>query len=90
MAIRYDATRGVGGSLKLGEQKGGLLWRAREREPVTGGLEAEPPVGVQGAEPPLEVRAAKPPETGGIFVLHGHTFLRCPGACSGSRSDRSD
>jgi len=28
--------RGVGSSLKLGEQKGGLLRRAREREPITG------------------------------------------------------
>jgi len=42
-------TRGVASSLKLGEQKGGLLWRARAYK---GGLGAEPPVGIQGAEPP--------------------------------------
>jgi len=34
-------------------------------------------------------RDSSPPEAHGIFVPD-HTFLRCPGACSGSRSDRSD
>jgi len=54
-----------------------------------GGLGAEPPAGVQGAEPPVGCQGAKPPEADGILVLE-HTFLRSPGAYSGSRSDRRD
>ena len=54
-----------------------------------GGLGAEPPAGAQGAGPSVGDKGAKPPEADGILVLE-HTFLRCPGDCSGSRSDRSD
>ena len=38
---------------------------------------------------PRSQGAKRPPEADGILVLE-HTFLRCPGACSGSRYDRSD
>ena len=68
--------RGVGSSLKLEEQKGGLLWRTREREPIKRGSGAQPPAGVQAAEPPVRVRG-KAPEAGDILVPE-HTFLRCP------------
>ena len=44
---------------------------------------------VQG-EPTVEGMAVKSPsEADGILVLED-TFLHCPEACSGSRSDRSD
>jgi len=80
--------RCVGSSLKLGKQKGGLLLQSWEREPITGSG-AEPPVEVQG-EPTVEGMAVKSPsEADGILVLED-TFLHCPGACNGSRSDRSD
>jgi len=58
----------------------GLVWRAREHKPITG---AKPPARVQGAEPPVRGQGTKPPEADGILVLE-HTFLRSPGACSGS------
>jgi len=54
--------------LKLGEQKGRLLWRAQER----GGLGAEPPAGLQGAEPPVRVRGRSPPEADSILVPSTH------------------
>jgi len=50
---------------------------------------AEPPAGGPGGTAPSVGQRAKPPEADCISVLE-HTFLRCPGACSGSRSDRSD
>jgi len=34
---------GVASSLKLGEQKAGLVWRARERETITGVWGTKPP-----------------------------------------------
>ena len=81
---RRESTKGVGSSLKLGEQKGGLLWRARAWD-----LGAEPPAGIQVAEPPVVDQGASLPEAGGVIVLED-TFMRCTGSCSGSRSDRSD
>ena len=48
-----------------------------------GGLGAEPPARVQGQSPRWRVRGPSPPEADGILVLE-HTFLRSPGACSGS------
>ena len=37
--------KGVGSSLKLEEQKIGLLWRVREREPIRGGARSGSPGG---------------------------------------------
>ena len=45
-------SRGVGNSLKLGEQKGGLVWRARQRESrPNGGLGQSPSGGPGGRAP---------------------------------------
>ena len=65
--------RGVGSSLKLGEQKGGLLWRAREREPKTGVWGQSPQRESRGTAPG-DVRGRSSPEAGGILVLE-HTFF---------------
>jgi len=45
--------RGVASSSELGEQKGGLLWRAREHEPITGAW-GTALAEIQGEEPPVE------------------------------------
>ena len=58
LAVLVERTltcRVIASSLKLGEQKGGLPWRAYD-----GGLGAELPAGVQGTEPPVGVRAEDP------------------------------
>ena len=52
-------------------------------EPITGVWRQSPKRGSRGHSP------RSPPEADDILVLE-HTFLRCPGACSGSLSDRSD
>ena len=38
--------------MKLGEQKGRLLWRAQEREPITGVWVQSPQPGCRGRSPP--------------------------------------
>ena len=77
---------GVASSLKLGEQKAGLVWRARERETITGVWGTAPSRGSTGQSPRWWARGRSPPEADGILVLE-HTFLRCLGADNGSRSD---
>jgi len=52
--------RGVGSSLKLEEQKGGLLWRTREREPIKRGSGGTAPSGSPGCRAPGEGQGAKP------------------------------
>ena len=65
----------------------GCIWRARERELITGS-EAEPPAGVQGQSP--QRGQGNPPEADGILVLK-HTFFALSWSLySGSRSERSD
>ena len=59
------ACRGVGSSLKLGEQKGGLLWR--EREPIAGVWGHSPQRGPE----------MKPPEADDILLLE-HTSFALP------------